>query len=304
MVKQPVIVLTGPTASGKTKLAANLANLINAEIISADSRQIFIGMDIGTGKDLSDYNINNNIIKTHLIDIKQIGEDFSVWEFQETAEKILSNINNDKYSIICGGTAFYIKALIKNYEYTQIPPNKELRSLLEYKSINELITIFNKTKSIYTNLADTSTKRRLIRSIEIAQFLSYKNNIKINDINKKHTFKVFAINVDKETRRKLILERLNFRLGTGLIEEVAYLLKTNSHNTIINYGLEYKYISLYLLGKINHKEMHEQLYIQICRYAKRQMTFLRHLEKSSIKITWIPYECNLNNKMTFITSLL
>lgn len=304
MVKQPVIVITGPTASGKTKLAANLANQINAEIISADSRQIFIGMDIGTGKDLSDYNINNNTVKTHLIDIKQIGDDFSVWEFQETTDKILSNIGNDKYGIICGGTAFYIKALIKNYRYTQIPPNKELRSDLENKSINELTAILNKTKSSYNNLADISTKRRLIRSIEIAQFLSYKNNIKINDINAGHKFKVFAINIDKEIRRKLILERLNSRLATGLIEEVSRLLKYNSQETIISYGLEYKYISFYLLGKLNYKEMHEQLYIQICRYAKRQMTFLRHLEKLSITITWIPYEYNLNKKIGFITSLL
>lgn len=292
MLKSDLLIILGPTASGKTKLAVNLANELGAEIISADSRQIFKGMDIGTGKDLAEYHINANQIPFHLIDIKEAGEKYNVNLFKEDFYKSLQIIReHHSLPILCGGTGMYIHSVLQNHELTAIPIDEDLRTELIVKSKDFLINKLNSYPENLRENVDYSSSKRLIRAIEIAEYLKNKDLVKLD----RPMINPFVIGLESEVeiRRKKILERLDIRLKTGLIEEVENLIATGISIDMLNfYGLEYKFIAAYLTHQINLQTLKERLGIAICQFAKRQMTFFRKMEKDGVKINWL----NANNE--------
>ena len=282
-----MIVILGPTASGKTALAVTLSSKFNGEIISADSRQIYKGMDIGTGKDLDEYTIDNNTINYHLIDILDPKEDYSVFQFKKDYKNAVNNIiSKNKLPILCGGTGFYIESVLLDYQIPSTKPNNQLREKLEQHSIkkltNQLIAMNKKAFDKRYHLS----KRRLIRSIEI---LENQKNINMQELGSHILDNTLVIGVD--VQRAVILEsiknRLHSRLNEGMIAEVEGLLKTGISYERLNYfGLEYKFIGEYLAKKIHYNKMVEKLTIGINKFSKRQMTFFRRMEKRGIKIHW------------------
>ena len=293
----PLIVILGPTASGKTKLAVNVASKLNGEIISADSRQVYRGMNIGTGKDYEEYlpafKQNHDwpagIEGVHLIDIVEAGESYNVAFFQRDFQKAYQDIfSRNKTPILCGGTGMYIESVLRNYEDTQVPISQGFRDELSLKTGAELISIFQ--GKYFQENADISTRKRLIRAMEIGKWKLE------NVILKKEVFNlflninkiVFGINIPVETRRKRITKRLHDRLENGMIEEVKYLLESGiSAEKLIFYGLEYKFITEYLIDELSFDEMTKRLEIAIHQFAKRQMTFFRSMERKGIKINWL-----------------
>jgi tRNA dimethylallyltransferase len=292
------IVILGPTASGKTRLAALLASKINGEIISADSRQVYRRMDIGTGKDYDDYVIDNQPIKYHLIDIIDAGEQYHIAQFQKDFQVVYEDIlSRNKVPTLCGGSGMYLDAVIRNYEFTQVPVNEELRASLNQKSDEELLEIFNKNPSEYTELADISTRKRLIRAIEISKFQSFKFQV-----SKFQNFSIFGISIPSETRRERIDKRLIERLKNGMIEEVQTLLKSGiPSDKLIYYGLEYKFITEYIIGNLKYDEMIEKLRIAIHQFAKRQMTYFRGMERKGLTINWLD---GMKQKDTLIEEII
>ena len=281
-----LIVITGPTASGKTQLAAHLAYRINGEIISADSRQVYEKMDLGTGKDYDDYIVNGEKIPFHLIDIRKPGYKYNVYEYQTDFFKAFEDINSrDKFPIMCGGTGLYIQAVLDQYKMVHVPPNPQLREALKDKSLEELSNILKQFKKLH-NTTDTDTKKRAIRSIEIETY--YQNHPEIEVKLPKVTPLIAGIAIDRELRRKKITKRLKERLKQGLIEEVKGLLETGlSPEDLIYYGLEYKYVTLYITGQMSYDQMFERLNIAIHQFAKRQMTWFRGMERKGHKIHWL-----------------
>jgi len=286
MPNYDIITILGPTACGKTKIATHLAYNINGEIISGDSRQVYKGMDIGTGKDLNEYIVNNTFIPYHLIDIRKTGEKYNVFEFKKDFLKAYHQIkSNNKIPILCGGSGMYIEAILRNYELIEVPENIELRKQLSNYTLDELKAILEKYKKLH-NKTDVDTKKRAIRAIEIAEY--YKAN-EIN-INQPPNIKslTIGINISRELRRERISTRLKERLKQGMINEVQNLLNQNiSPEDLIYYGLEYKYITEYLIGKYSYDEFFIKLETAIHQFAKRQMTYFRSMERRGIKITWI-----------------
>jgi len=268
-------------------LATHLACKINGEIISADSRQVYRKMSIGTGKDLGEYVVNNQPIPYHLIDIVEAGDSYNVHRFQQDFQQAFSDIQGrDRTSILCGGTGLYIEAVLKEHQFTAIPIDENLRETLSHYSNEELLQKFNSTPSAYTPLADTSTRKRLIRAIEISLFLqSYPLSvICYPSIN----YQIFGLNLPVEERRARITRRLYERLQNGMIEEVKGLLEQGiSAEKLIYYGLEYKFITEYLLGTLDYDTMVERLNVAIHQFAKRQMTFFRKMERDGMKIHWL-----------------
>jgi tRNA dimethylallyltransferase len=287
VLKNDLLIILGPTASGKTKLAVNLAKELGAEIISADSRQIFKGMDIGTGKDLVEYHINGNQIPFHLIDIKDAGEKYNVNLFKEDFYKSLQSIReHHSLPILCGGTGMYIHSVLQNYELTAIPINEDLRAELILKSKDFLINQLNSYPENLRENVDYSSSKRLIRAIEIAAYLKNNDLVKLD----RPTINPFVIGLESEVeiRRKKILDRLDIRLKTGLIEEVENLIAAGISIDMLNfYGLEYKFIAAYLTNQIDLQTLKERLGTAICQFAKRQMTFFRKMEKDGVKINWL-----------------
>jgi tRNA dimethylallyltransferase len=293
----PLIVILGPTASGKTKLAVNVASKLNGEIISADSRQVYRGMNIGTGKDYEEYlpafKQNHDwpagIEGVHLIDIVEAGESYNVAFFQRDFQKAYQDIfSRNKTPILCGGTGMYIESVLRNYEDTQVPISQGFRDELSLKTGAELISIFQ--GKYFQENADISTRKRLIRAMEIGKwkleniYLKKEVSNLFLNINKI----VFGINIPVEIRRKRITKRLHDRLNNGMIEEVKYLLESGiSAEKLIFYGLEYKFITEYLIGELSFDEMTKRLEIAIHQFAKRQMTFFRSMERKGIKINWL-----------------
>jgi tRNA dimethylallyltransferase len=281
-----LICVLGPTASGKTRLAVALAKQLNGEIISADSRQIFKGMDIGTGKDLSEY----QGVKHHLIDILDAGQTYNVHQFQQDFSLALHDIvARQKVPILCGGTGLYMEAVLQNFEFTGIPIDATLREQLAQKTIEELLQIFQDNASIYSSKADVSTHKRLIRAIEIAIFLNQNPDfIPPQKNNQSFDYQIFGIEIPVETRRERISTRLHTRLRMGMIAEVEYLLSSGvSVDQLIFYGLEYKWITEYLTNQIDYPTMVARLEVAIHQFAKRQMTFFRKMEKDGLKIHWV-----------------
>lgn len=291
-VKNPLLVILGPTASGKTKLAVSIAAKLNAEIISADSRQVFRGMDIGTGKDLSEYTYHGQKIPYHLIDIKNAGDRYHVDEFKNNFYHTFSDLTAaGKLPILCGGTGMYIHSVLQNHAFTSIPVDPNLRSMLSLKPASELNSILDDFDAAFTEHADRSTVKRLIRAIEIATYL--KSNllpeVRRPDLN----IHVVGLLDDVERRREKIRLRLEMRLDEGMIEEVRNLLASGvSAEMLCFYGLEYKIVVSYLQGRVSYTDMKSQLYFGICQYAKRQMTFFRKMEKDGVNIHW--YQADIN----------
>ena len=295
-----IIVILGPTATGKTNLAVKVAEKYNAEIISADSRQIYKKLDIGTGKDLHEYNINNKKISYHLIDILDSNENYSVYNFQKDFEEAYSNITNrNKNVIVCGGTGLYIESLLLEYNLTNSPPpDLDLRNKLKKKSINELIEYFEKINNKIIDNPKLDTKNRVIRNIEICLNKTtnkeYEGVLPIND------YIVIGINPGRETIRENITKRLRNRFNDGLLDEVKNLINDGlSYERLFYLGLEYRLISQHIKGEFNKTELFEKLNSAIHRFAKKQMTFFRRMEKRNIKINWIE-----NNNINQLKDLL
>jgi tRNA dimethylallyltransferase len=294
----PLVVILGPTASGKTKLAVNLATKINGEIISADSRQVYQGMTIGTGKDYDEYlpflkkdnRFPAGIAGLHLVDVVAAGDSYNVACFQKDFQKAYQSIiSQRKTPILCGGTGMYIEAVLRNYEDTQVPVNQDFRDDLERKIDNELLSLFEDNyKNIHPN-ADISTRKRLIRAIEIGFFKMQDTRFEMLEMkNKDVNALIFGINIPVEIRRERITKRLHERLENGMIEEVKMLLEKGiSAEKLIFYGLEYKFITEYLLGELAYNEMTKRLEIAIHQFAKRQMTFFRSMERKGLIINWL-----------------
>jgi tRNA dimethylallyltransferase len=293
--KFPLITILGPTASGKTKLAVALAHQIGGEIISADSRQVYRGMDIGTGKDLEEYIIDNQIISYHLIDIIDAGESYHIHRFQEDFNKVFEEITSkNKPAILCGGSGMYLDAVLKGYQFTAIPIDENLRESLIEKSQEELTEIFQQHPSDFSNLADISTKKRLIRAIEISYFLLKNPTYKIQESKSPNSI-IFGLNPAVELRRERITKRLHERLQNGMIEEVKTLIdKGIPPEKLIFYGLEYKFITQFLQSELTYETMVERLNVAIHQFAKRQMTYFRKMERDGLKINWLDLNQPIN----------
>ncbi|NPA37605.1 MAG: tRNA (adenosine(37)-N6)-dimethylallyltransferase MiaA [Chlorobi bacterium] len=280
-----LVVILGPTASGKTGFAASLASSLDGEIISADSRQVYKDMTIGTGKDYDDYIVNGKKINYHLIDIVEPGHKYNLFEYQQDFFKAFEEIKNKgKFPVMCGGSGLYIESVLKKYKLINVPVNPELRKKLSGKSLDELRKILTRFKKLH-NTTDTETIPRAIRAIEIQTYYDEHPDIDLNlpELNPLIT----GINIDRDSRRKKITERLKKRLNEGMIDEVKQLLKKLTPDDLIYYGLEYKFVTLYLTGKLSYNEMFEQLNTAIHQFAKRQMTWFRGMEKRGIKIHWL-----------------
>lgn len=298
-----LITILGPTACGKTNLACNLAYELDTEIISGDSRQVYKSMDIGTGKDLSEYFVNGKRIPYHIIDIREAGEKYNIFEYQQDFYKAYKTIKEKKkLPILCGGSGLYLESVLKGYQLVNVPENSELRESLKSKSLDQLTEILASYQSLH-NKTDVDTAQRAIRAIEIAEYTQQNaaetsETIKLNSL-------IVGVDIDRELRRQRISDRLKTRLEEGMIEEVkAILEKGVQTEDLIYYGLEYKYVTLYVIGKLSYDEMFEQLEIAIHQFAKRQMTWFRGMEKRGLNIHWINSQLNDNEKISIIKGLL
>lgn len=305
MITCPVNLITilGPTASGKTSLAACLADVLHTEIISADSRQVYRTMDLGTGKDLADYIIDGRQVPCHLIDIVEPGTKYNVFEYQHDFLKAYQAIVAKGISpILCGGSGMYIESVLKGYKLLPVPENKELRKNLESKSLVELKDILSRYKELH-NSTDVDTVKRAVRAIEIEVFYEHTPK-EIHDFPELNSL-IIGLDVDRELRRERISKRLLQRLDEGMIDEVRHIIEEGvKPEDLIYYGLEYKYLTLYVIGQLTYKEMFEQLEIAIHQFAKRQMTWFRGMERRGFEIHWInstlPMEEKLNQIMQMI----
>lgn len=286
MNKERLIVVVGPTACGKTAFATRLALLTDGEILSGDSRQVYRGMDIGTGKDLSDYTIDGHRIPYHLIDIAAPGEKYNVYRYQQDFAEAYADITSrGKQPILCGGSGLYVEAVIKNYSLLAAPPNPALRAELEGKTMDELAQILASYQPLH-NTTDLDNRRRTTRAIEIADYL--KSHPEGRGPMEGLSYTVLGLDIPRELRRERITRRLRARLREGMVDEISGLLDSGVRpEDLIYYGLEYKYVTLYCTGQLTMDEMTEQLEIAIHQFAKRQMTWFRGMERRGIKINWI-----------------
>lgn len=291
-----IIIILGPTASGKTKIAAHVAKNINGEIISADSRQVYRDMNLGTGKDYNDYIVDGAEIQYHLIDIKQPGEKYNVYEYQKDFLQAREHIlNRNKIPVVCGGTGMYIQAVTQGYKLIHVPVNDKLRNEMEPKSHDELIEILGSIKKLH-NVSDIDTKKRTIRAIEIERY--YRDHPE-TDIEFPNMIPLFiGIRYHRDNERKNITKRLKQRLENGMIEEVESLFdKGLSYEDVVYYGLEYKFIAMYLRNILSRDEMFNKLNTAIHQFAKRQRTWFRKMEREGMNIQWIEGEIPFEKKV-------
>ncbi len=303
-VQYPLITVLGPTAVGKTAFAAQLASDINAEIISADSRQVYRGMDIGTGKDIDDYKVEGHTIASHLIDIADPGTEYSVYNFQRDFRAAHSSIiSKGKTPILCGGTGLYLESVLLGYELVHVPLNEHLRQKLAAESDDALISRLSGLKPMH-NTTDVLDRERLIRAIEIEEYKqTLKNDSPVSDFSRTP---VFGIRFDRKIIRDRITSRLTQRLHTGMIEEVQGLKQNGLTSEQLKwYGLEYKYVVSYLDGELSYNQMFNLLNTAIHQFAKRQMTWFRRMEKRGIRIAWLEgedgLECNIQKVKTCLS---
>lgn len=298
-----LITILGPTASGKTSFAAALAARLDTEIISADSRQLYRSMDIGTGKDLADYMVAGKQVPYHLIDICDPGYKYNVFEYQHDFFKVYHAIRESgKMPILCGGTGMYIESVLKGYRLLDVPPNPELRDSLKDKALGELETILSSYKTLH-NKTDVDSVQRAIRAIEIEEY--YKKEAPDSNEYEPLYSLIIGIDIERELRREKISKRLRSRLDEGMIEEVKKILSTGvSPEDLIYYGLEYKYLTLYVLGQLSYEEMVGQLEIAIHQFAKRQMTWFRGMERRGSTIHWIDASLPTEEKIAITKKLL
>lgn len=303
-----LITILGPTASGKTSLAAHLAYEIDAEIISADSRQVYRGMTIGTGKDLEDYMIKDRQIPYHLIDICEPGTKYNLFRYQEDFIKVYADMmQRGKQAILCGGTGLYIESVLKGYHLSPVPQNQELRDALADKSLEELTEMLKRLKlqsgSMMHNKTDVDSCQRAIRAIEIETY-------NLEHPTEDRTFPaiesiIIGVAIDRDARRAKISGRLQKRLDSGMIDEVKGLLDAGIPAAdLIYYGLEYKYITEYIIGKIGFEEMFRRLEIAIHQFAKRQMTWFRGMERRGFTIHWVDALLPMEEKVGMIKELI
>jgi len=285
--ENPLLIILGPTASGKTKLAVSVADALNGEVISADSRQVFKDMDLGTGKDLHEYRIGEKTIPYHLINIREAGESYNVNSFKDDFYEVFGKLTaQHKIPVLCGGTGMYIHSILQNHQYTAVPVNEELRMGLPVHDIHALRILLAGYPAGFTGHADLSSAKRLVRAIEIAAYL--QDHTLVEQERPQFRSLVIGLDAEVETRRAGIYKRLNERFEHGLIEEVQGLLKRGvSAEMLLFYGMEYKFITEYLQNKISLPDLKEKLYIAIRQFAKRQMTFFRKMEKDGIMINWL-----------------
>ncbi|HNY14636.1 MAG TPA: tRNA (adenosine(37)-N6)-dimethylallyltransferase MiaA [Bacteroidales bacterium] len=298
-----LLIITGPTASGKTSLAAMVADGVGGEIISADSRQVYRRMDLGTGKDLNDYSVGGKQIPYHLIDIAEPGYKYNVFEYQRDFLKVFSGLKErNVFPVVCGGSGMYIDSIVKGYRLFEVPPDTSLRRILEEKTMEELTEILATYRKLH-NTTDIDTKKRVIRAIEIEHFNSTSKEKQTSFPDLKSL--IIGISVDRESRRRNISARLRQRLVEGMVEEVKRLLDEGlSEESMIYYGLEYKYITMFLMGRLSYDEMVHNLETAIHQFAKRQMTWFRGMERKGIKIHWIDGELPMEEKVRSILDLL
>ena len=298
-----LITILGPTASGKTSLAVALAADLNTEIISADSRQIYKRMDIGTGKDLEEYKYEAKEIPYHLIDICEPGYKYNLYEYQRDFNVVFQDLRTrEKFPILCGGTGLYIETVLKGYSMPQVPENKELREKLKDKTLTELTSILKTYKTLH-NTTDVDSCKRAVRAIEIAEF--YRNQQPEERKNKPLNSFIVGVDIEREARRRKISERLQMRLNSGMVDEVRALLKEGiSPDDLIYYGLEYKYLTEYLIGRLSYVEMVSKLEIAIHQFAKRQMTWFRGMERRGFSIFWLDAFLPLDEKIMKIKEQL
>ena len=302
-MKYDLITILGPTASGKTPLAAHLADKLGTEIISGDSRQIYRRMDLGTGKDLVDYVVDGRPVPYHLIDIVEPGYKYNVFEYQRDFLKAYEEITaKGKLPILCGGTGMYIESVLKGYRLLPVPENPELRASLEGKSLEELTRILEGYKKLH-NSTDVDTAKRAIRAIEIEEYYKqqppeYREFPKLNSL-------IVGVDIDRELRREKITRRLKQRLEEGMVEEVRGLLAEGiPAENLIYYGLEYKFLTQYAIGELTFDEMFLQLETAIHQFAKRQMTWFRGMERRGFTIHWLDATLPMEEKIEKIANMI
>jgi tRNA dimethylallyltransferase len=303
-IKYDLITILGPTACGKTRFAAHLASRISGEIISADSRQVYRKMNLGTGKDYDDYIVNGKKIPYHLVDILEPGDKFNVYEFRKYFLKVYKEIKDrNNIPLLCGGSGMYIDAVTRGYKLIHVPQNIKLRKKLENKSLEELSGILASYKKLH-NITDTDTKKRAVRAIEIEEY--YASHPESEDKYPGINNIFLGIKYDRITIKKRITGRLHERLKKGMVEEVRNLLKQGLNpEDLIYYGLEYKYITQYIEGDLDYTTMVEKLNIAIQQFAKRQMTWFRKMEREGAIVNWfdgyMPVEENIMHAMELIS---
>jgi len=302
-MKCDFVTILGPTASGKTTFAAALARQLDAEIISADSRQVYRGMDLGTGKDLADYDVEGQHIPYHLIDIADAGYKYNVFEYQRDFLQAYNDIRErGKTPILCGGTGLYIESVLKGYRLLPVPENPDLRKALEGKSLDELTRILGTYKKLH-NTTDVDSAKRAIRAIEIEEYYA-KVPVTEREFPQFRSV-VIGIDIDRQLRREKISRRLRQRLDEGMIDEVKGLLDRGiAAEDLIYYGLEYKYLTLYLTGRMSYEEMYGGLETAIHQFAKRQMTWFRGMERRGTTIHWMDVTLPMEKKIAFVQGLL
>ena len=285
--KYNLITILGPTASGKTAVAAKVASLLNGEVISADSRQVYRGMDLGTGKDYADYVVDGQIIPYHMIDIVDAGYEYNVYEYQKDFLKVFAELSSrEKLPVMCGGSGLYLEAILKNYKLIRVPVNKSLRESLDDKLLWELSDILRGYKNYLHNQTDTESTKRALRAIEIEDY--YLTHPEIDTGMPEINSLVVGVEFERNARRKRITVRLKQRLKDGMLDEVQHLLDSGlTPDQLTYYGLEYKYMTLHLTGKITYQEMFDGLNVAIHQFAKRQMTWYRRMEKQGTVIHWL-----------------
>ena len=303
MKKYELITILGPTACGKTKFAAALAATLQSEIISADSRQVYRRMDIGTGKDLNDYIVDGKSVSFHLIDLCEPGTKYNVFRYQHDFFSVFNRLKAAGITpILCGGTGMYIEAVLKGFKLLDVPPNPALRQSLAGKSLKELEAILANYKTLH-NKTDVDSAQRAIRAIEIEEY--YCQEAPESGAYDPVNSLIIGLDIDRELRRTGISERLRHRLANGMIEEVRSLLDSGiPPDDLMYYGLEYKYLTLYITGKLKRDEMATQLEIAIHQFAKRQMTWFRGMERRGFTIHWIDATLPMKEKIEKVTLLM
>lgn len=298
-----LITILGPTASGKTSLAAALACKLGSEIISADSRQVYCRMNIGTGKDLEDYTVDGRRIPYHLIDIVAPGYKYNVFEYQRDFLAAYESIRRQgKLPIMCGGTGLYLESVLKGYRLLPVPENPDLRARLAGKSLKELTELLQSYKTLH-NTTDVDTTKRAIRAIEIEEY--YKKTTAEECSFPTLQSLIIGMAIDRELRRKKITQRLQQRLNEGMIEEVRQLLNEGLEpEDLIYYGLEYKYVTLYVTGQLPYNDMVSQMETAIHQFAKRQMTWFRGMERRGFVIHWVDAGLPMEEKIAYIQEKL
>lgn len=299
-----MLAVVGPTASGKTSLAVDVALAVpGAEVVSADSRQVYRGMDIGTGKDLAEYERDGIVVPSHLLDIVDAGEKYNLFEFQRD---FLSAYNDIKergaFPVMCGGSGLYVESVLKGYRLLPVPENPSLRESLEDKSLEELTEMLSSYKVLHNN-TDTDTKKRAIRAIEIEEY--YRTCPAEERYFPEINCLTIGVSVDREVRRDRITRRLHERLENGMVDEVRDLLEKGvTAEQLMYYGLEYKYLTQYIIGELSYNDMVRGLEIAIHQFAKRQMTWFRGMEKRGVHIHWIDAMLPRDRQVELIKELL